>query len=132
MSNVGERLAALSASFEAEKQYQHDRWHKLANDLQPLVNLPVQMARDIGKIQGTFDGRISTVTKEIERSITAAVERAIEPLSDEVTKLRSEVDTLKAGQQQLGGARMFGVWLVQTLVAAGAALGVGKLLFGGP
>lgn len=101
---LGERLSGLEAKFDSFERYEHDRWHKLANDLQPLIGLPVQMARDIGKLQGGFDGRIGTITKEIERSITAAVEKAIEPVNQDIAALKSDVDLLMSAKHKQDGA----------------------------
>ncbi len=102
---VGERLSSLESAFASFEKYEHDRWHKLANDLQPLIGLPVQMARDIGKLQGGFDGRIATITKEIERSITAAVEKAIEPVNQDITVLKGDVEELKRAKLHDDGAK---------------------------
>ena len=102
---LGERLSGVEATLAAFERYERDRWHKLAEDMQPLVNLPAQLARDIGKIQGTFDGRISAITKEIERSITAAVEKAIEPVNRDVAVLKRKVEILEAAQLQEDGAK---------------------------
>lgn len=121
MAELGERVAALDARFESFERYEHDRWHKLANDLQPLIGLPVQMARDIGKLEGS-----------LERTVAEAVGKAVQPVSDEVAALRADVEALKASSHQFSGARMLAVWFIQTVVAAAAALGVGKILFGGP
>lgn len=130
---LGERLSGVEATLEAFEKYERDRWHKLAQDMQPLVNLPSQMTRDMAKIQGAFEGRISTVTKEIERSITAAVERAIEPVNNEVASMKSRIEALETkGHRQEGALGVvlailkspaFG-WLV------GAALTVWALLTG--
>ncbi len=102
---LGAQLAALSASFKAEKEYQHDRWHKLANDLTPVINLPERLTRDIAKIQGNFDGRFGAFSRDIERSITAAVERAIEPVNADIALLKTDVEELKRAKLQDDGAR---------------------------
>jgi hypothetical protein len=114
VSELGERIAALSASFEAEKEYQHERWHKLDNDLTPVVNLPEKLTREIGRLQGIFDGKISTVTREIERSITAAVEKAIEPLNVEVIDLKTRVSALETAQVADKTAKGVLVWFLQS------------------
>lgn len=119
--SLGERLSGVEATLQAFEKYERERWHKLANDLQPLINLPTQMARDMGLLEGGLAG-----------TVAQAVEKATKPVSDDVASLRADVDALKANSNQLSGAKMFGVWLVQTVVAASAALGFGKLLFGGP
>lgn len=102
---LGERLSGLEAKVEGMDRYAHDKWHDLNNTLQPLVNLPLQLTRDIAKMQGTFDGRIATISKEIERSITAAVEKAIEPVNADIAVLKTDVETLKAAKLQEDGAR---------------------------
>lgn len=105
--SLGERISGLEARFDGLEKYQHEWRHSLNNTLQPLVNLPTQIARDIAKIQGTFDGRIATITKEIERSITAAVEKAIEPVNADIAALKADVEELKAARNQDEGAKSF-------------------------
>lgn len=122
MAELGERIAALAASFDAEKQYQHDRWHKLDNDLTPLVNLPERLTREIGKLQGIFEGRLTSVSREFERSMEAAITKALTPIVNDVAELKSRVETLETNRNQLSGAKMFGVWLVQTILAAIVAI----------
>jgi hypothetical protein len=124
---LGERLSGLEAAFGSFEKYEHDRWHALNNTLQPLVGLPLQLTRDIAKIQGTFDGRIATITREIERSITAAVEKAIEPVNADVTRLKADVEELKAAQLQEAGAKNFSSRLLQSPVISGF---IGAILAG--
>lgn len=119
---IGERMSSLETKVEGFERYEHERWHKLNNDLQPLVALPERITRDVAKMQGNFEGRINSVSKEIERSITAAIEKAIEPMSAEINRLRSEVDVLKLGQHQMTTARRLAVWALQTLIAAVSAI----------
>lgn len=121
MSEVGERIASLEATVAALEKYERERWHKLANDMAPLVLLPERLTREIGKMQGTFDGRVSVISKEIERSITAAVEKAIEPINEALHSVKQRVSDLENTQSQWKGARLFAVWVVQTLIAAVAA-----------
>jgi len=127
----GERLSSLEAKFDGFERYEHERWHALNNTLQPLVGLPLQLTRDIAKIQGTFDGRIAGITKEIERSITAAVEKAIEPVNADIVALKAAVKVLEGAKSKDEGAR--GViasilnsrllaWLLAVLGAAWAVL----------
>lgn len=122
MSDLGERLASLEATVTALEKYEHERWHKLAQDLQPLVLLPERLTREMGKLQGTFDGRVSTISKEIERSITSAVEKAIEPIHEDMSTIRQRVSNLEDAQSQWRGAKLLAVWMVQTLIATVAAL----------
>lgn len=132
MQELGERLAALSASFEAEKTYQHDRWHKLANDLTPLISLPERLTREIGRLHGIIDGKMSTMSREFERSTESTIARAIKPVTDDVAQLRNDVaqvsadvEKLKMARQQWTGAKMFALWLLSTVLAVAAAFGVG-------
>lgn len=118
-NQLGERLSGVEATLAAFERYERDRWHKLAEDMQPLVNLPAQLARDIGRIQGTFDGRIAAITKEIERSITAAVEKAIEPVNADVATLKAKVEALEVAQQQETGAKNLSARLLHSPVISG-------------
>lgn len=102
---LGERLSGLEAAFAGFEKYEHERWHALNNTLQPLAALPLQLTRDIAQIQGTFDGRIAAITKEIERSITAAVEKAIEPVNADLALLKTKVEALEAIQLKNAGAK---------------------------
>lgn len=115
----------------ALEKYEHERWHKLAQDLQPLVLLPERITRDIAKMQGTFDGRISSISNEIQRSITAAVEKAIEPVDADLAALKVEVAALQDDRIRRDGAT--GViqailkspalgWLVGAAITAWAVL----------
>lgn len=129
--DLGERLAALTASFEAEKDYQHDRWHKLDNDLTPVVNMPERLVREMGKIQGIFESKISAVSKELERSMEHAIGRAVKPVTDDVTglkseiaELRKEIEALKTARNQLTGAKIVILWLVQTIVTIVGSVGI--------
>ena len=122
MTDLGQRIASLEATVSALEKYEHERWHKLANDLQPLVSLPEKMTREVGRMQGTFNGQIASMSKEIERSITAAVERAIEPIHVDMSAIRSRVSALENNQSQLTGAKGVMIWIVQTVIAAVAAI----------
>ena len=102
-ANIGERVAAIDARFEAFEKYSHQKWHDLGNDLQPVVLLPAQIARVFAQLQGHVDGKIGIFTKEIERSIEAAVEKAIAPVSDRVAALESKVDSLEDARQRQAG-----------------------------
>jgi hypothetical protein len=97
---LGERIASLAASFEAEKDYSHDRWHKLDNDLTPIINLPTQISRDIAKLEGKLEAKIDGRLSAIEARLYA----------------------IESQRQQLSGAKQLGVWLIQTLIAAAAAV----------
>lgn len=96
----GEKLAALAASFESFERYNHERWHQLNNDLQPLIGLPVQMARDIAKLEGKIEAKMDGRLLAIETRLTA----------------------IEQQRQQITGARQLSVWLVQTIIAALAAV----------
>lgn len=119
---LGERMAALEASFNASNEYQHERWHRLANDLQPIIALPERITRDVAKMQGLFEGKITSVAKEIDRSITAAIEKALKPVNDDITALKNEVAALQAKQNAWTGAKMLAVWVIQTAIAAVVAV----------
>lgn len=124
---LGERLSGLEAAFTGFEKYEHERWHALNNTLQPLTSLPLQLTRDIAKIQGTFDGRIAAITKEIERSITAAVEKAIEPVNADVAMLKAKVEALEATHLQEAGAKSLAVRLLHSPVISGF---IGALMAG--
>ena len=99
-NSQGEKLAALSASFSGFERYNHERWHQLNNDLQPLMGLPVQMARDIAKLEGKIEAKMDGRLLAIENRLTA----------------------IEAQRQQLTGAKMLFVWLIQVLLSALAVL----------
>lgn len=125
VQDVGERIAALSASFEAEKNYQHDRWHKQDNDLQALMSLPERLTREIGRLHGLVDGKVSAISKELERSMEAAIRKAIEPLSEKVKALESEVESLKGSRTEtttLRKAADYVAHLVMSVVVAVCAV----------
>lgn len=92
----GERVASLAASFEAEKNYQHERWHKLDNDLTPIVNLP----RDLAKMEGRLRGEMSTYATGFERAVSKAIEKALSPINEELGKIRGDVDDLKGWRRE--------------------------------
>jgi hypothetical protein len=121
---LGERIAALTASFEAEKDYQHDRWHKLANDLTPLSSLPERLTREVGRLHGLIDGKMSTLSRDFERSTEATIARAVEPIARDVLQLREDVENLKQERQRWTGARIFALWLLSTVLSIAAAFGV--------
>jgi hypothetical protein len=123
MYELGERIASLTASFEAEKDYQHDRWHKLANDITPLLNLPERLTREVGRLHGIMDGKISTMSRDFERSTEATIEKAIAPIVQDVSRLREDVENLKLARQRWTGARIFGLWLLSTMLSIAAAFG---------
>jgi hypothetical protein len=120
--DLGERISSLEASVGAFREYESEKWHKLAQDLQPLVMLPERITRDVAKIQGSFDGKLGALEKMLDRSITAAIEKAILPMNQDIAELRSDVDALKLERQRFTGARRFGVWVVQMLIAATGAI----------
>lgn len=133
----GERIAALAASFEAEKNYQHERWHKLDNDLTPVVNLPEKLTRDIGKLQGLFEGRINAVSQEVARATEAAIEKALRPVTADIRKITDRLDghdgdigDLKAFRDRWTGAKVailiIGQALLNAIVAIGAVISVGR------
>lgn len=119
---LGERISGLEATVTAFRQYETDKWHKLDNDLTPLVQLPERMTRDIGKLQGTVEGRINSVEKSLERTITVAIEKALIPVIAEVTDLGTRIGVLEKQRNILTGAKLLFVFLVQTLIAAIAAV----------
>jgi hypothetical protein len=105
MGDLGEKVAGIDARFAAFEKYEHERWHKLNNDLQPVVALPERVTRDIAKLQGTFEGRINSVSKELERAITSAVEKAMASVNADVAELRADVDALKLANSGQEGER---------------------------
>jgi hypothetical protein len=96
----GERISGLEAKFDAYERYSHERWHQLANDLQPLSGLPLQLTRDIAKLEARLEAKIDGRLADIDRRLTA----------------------IETQRQQLTGARQLGVWLVQTVISALAVL----------
>lgn len=101
---VGERVSGLEAKFIGYEKYSHERWHDLNNTLQPLVGLPMEMARDIAKLEGKLEAKIDGRLSAIE------------------TRLSS----IETQRQQLSGAKQLGVWLIQTLFAVIAAVATVK------
>lgn len=120
---LGERIAGLEAKFDGFDKYTHERWHDLGNTLQSLAMLPEKLTRDIAKLQGTFDGKIDSFRRDIERSIGDAIASALEPVTGDIAKLKAEVDALKEARLQFTGARLVLVWIVQTVIAAATAIG---------
>ena len=112
MAEVGERLASLEASFKSFEKYSHERWHDLSNDLTPVVNMPGQIARDIGKLEGRIDGKISSAVENITKSVRGDIEkleRRIDGHEDQITGIKlwqsrwtaGKVTTLVIGQALL-------------------------------
>jgi hypothetical protein len=93
-SPPGERISRLEAKFDAYEQYSHERWHQLANDLQPMVGLPLQLTRDLAKMEGKLEAKIDGRLSAIETRLLA----------------------IEQQRQQMTGAKQFGVWLVQTIL----------------
>lgn len=129
MDGAGMRLVRLEANFKEFEKYTHERWHDLANNLQPLMALPERLTREVGKVQGIFEGRMGTMSKEIERGMEHAIERAIKPVTEDVTDLRKDVKKLQLDVDELmqerskwTGARMLGNWAVQTMISVLSAV----------
>lgn len=99
-NNDGERIAGLEAKFDGYEKYSHERWHDLSNDLQPLVGLPLQLARDIAKLEGKLEAKLDGRLVAIENRLTS----------------------IESQRQQITGAKQLLIWLVQTILAAGAVL----------
>lgn len=97
---IGERISSLESKFDGYEKYSHERWHDLSNDLQPLVGLPLQLARDIAKLEGKLEAKLDGRLVAIENRLTA----------------------IEGQRQQFTGARQFLVWLVQTVLAAATVL----------
>jgi hypothetical protein len=89
----GERLAAVEAILQRMETYEHDRWHKLANDLQPIMDLPRQMAIETGRLEGKFEAAI-------KRSITEAVG----PILVDIDALKREMEALKTAHDRATGS----------------------------
>lgn len=100
-SDLGERVASLAAGFEQFEKYSHERWHKLNNDLQPIVALP----RDLSKLEGRLRGEMSAYAKSFEQAVSDAIEKAIEPINENISTLRADVDELKGWRRQQTGER---------------------------
>lgn len=97
---VGERISGLEAKFDAYERYSHERWHDLANDLQPLLGIPIQLTRDLAKMEGKLEAKIDGRLSAIETRLLA----------------------IEQQRQQITGAKQLGVWLIQTALAALAAI----------
>lgn len=119
----GEQISGLQATVDAFREYETEKWHKLANDLQPLMQLPERLTRDVAKIDAKVEVRINAVAKEIERSVLAAIKEAVAPIKKEMAELRTDVDALKALSNKLSGARILLIFLMNML--AGLAAGFG-------
>lgn len=127
--NLGERISSLEATVASSDKYAHERWHKLDNDLSPITLLPAQIARDLGKMEGRIQGKIGSITEDMERKIADAVARAVAPVRDDVCELKTEVsaqqidiDALKLDLSRWTGARLLLAYIVGVLVAAASAL----------
>lgn len=44
---VGERLAAIETSIKMMQDYEKEHWHKLNNDLTPIMMLPDKLQREL-------------------------------------------------------------------------------------
>jgi hypothetical protein len=97
---LGERISSLEATVDGFERYERDRWHKLDNDLQLLIGMPVAMARDIAKLEGKLEAKIDGRLAAIETRLFA----------------------IETQRQQLTGAKQLGVWLIQTILAGLAVL----------
>lgn len=135
MADVGERITAVAVQLQEFEKYNHERWHKLNNDLQPLVNLPERFTRELGRMQGTFEGRLSTLAKEMERSTETGIEKALKSLDprfdDHKERLddhEAEIKNLNAWRSQWTGAKiailLLGQALLNAVIAIGAVLSV--------
>jgi hypothetical protein len=125
-ANLGERISGLEATVTQMDGYSHDRWHKLANDMTPLLALPERLTRDVAKIDAKVEVRINAVAKEMERSVLSAIKEAIAPIKAEMVDLRTDVDALKEQSNKLTGAKLLLVFIVQTVIAVVAAVIAGK------
>lgn len=106
--SAGERLAAVEASLNALVGYEHERWHKLNNDLQPIMLMPAQVARDIGRLEGHINGRIESAIKDFGKEIDAAIE-----------PIRRDVDNLKTQMTEINSARSTWKLLLQSPLIGG-------------
>lgn len=122
VQGVGERIAELHGRFDAFERYEHDRWHKLNNDLVPILTLPERFAREVGRLEGLQNGKLTAIGKEFEASLKVAITEALTPVSQELANLRIDVDELKLGAGKNSVVRQLGMWAVQTLISVAAAL----------
>lgn len=129
--NLGERISGLEATVASMDGYSHERWHKLANDMTPLLALPERLTRDVAKIDAKVEVRINAVAKEMERAVLSAIKEAIAPIKAEMVELRSDVDALKAQSNKLTGAKLLFVFVIQTVIACVAGFAGGGWFSGG-
>jgi hypothetical protein len=108
--NIGERIASLDARFGAFEKYTHERWHDMANDLQPLIAMPKDLTRDMAKLEARLDARFG----------------------DRLTAIEARLTGIEARGNQFTGARMFGVWIIQTVATVAAAIGAVVAMRGHP
>lgn len=101
--------------------YEHERWHKLANDLQPIMSLPREMGKELGRLEGKF-----------ETAIGKAVESAIKPIAEDVAMLKRDVEALKIADSKRVGQQTVWKSILQSPIIGGiigALIALGTIMF---
>lgn len=131
MAEVGERVAELTGRFEQFEKYEHDRWHKLNNDLQPLAVLPERLAIELGRLEGIFSGRLSSMEKDFEKQLASTIEKALRPITSDIAGLKTEVEALKLSSGKHSAIRSFAFSAVQLIISVIAAIAAAMSVKGG-
>lgn len=118
---VGERLARIEGRFDESDANARELWRRNDDALKGLAGLPERLARERGEDRGQTEGRLNAVVADLRRTITDAVEKAIEPLTATQADHEKRLDSLEKQGNALTTARLIIVFIVQTFIAAATA-----------